>query len=303
MQRSEALRRSALAEFLRMRRASLTPAAVGLPAGVRRRTPGLRREEVAQLANIGTAWYTALEQGRDIRPSVGVLESLADALCLTPDERQHLFLLAGQPLPVQPPTSEETVSPALRRLLDDLDPDPACVLGRYWDYLYWNRAAAAVFTLVDAPPPYPRNFVWRLFVDPRARRPGWEDVARTVLAQFRAASARYPGDPRFAVLIGDLERASPEFRAWWPRHDVLGDLDCRKKILHPVVGCLVLDRTTLQVPTAPDLTLMVYTPVPETDTACKLQHLVALSVAASGAAATAPSPSSCTPGSDLVSSV
>jgi transcriptional regulator with XRE-family HTH domain len=274
----EAQRRSALAEFLRGRRAGLAPATVGLPAGVRRRTPGLRREEVAQLANIGTAWYTALEQGRDVRPSLGVLESLADALRLTADERRHLFLLAGHVLPVQPSAEAETASPAVRRLLDDLDPDPACVLGRCWDYLYWNRAAAAVFALTDAPPPYPRNFVWRLFVDARARRPGWEEVARTVLAQFRAASARYPGDPRFAALIGDLERASPEFRAWWPRHDVQGNLDCRKEILHPLMGHLVLDRTTLQLPAAPDLTLMVYTPAPDTDTGSKLQRLLAMSV-------------------------
>lgn len=273
MQGSEVQRRADLAGFLRTRRASLAPAAVGLPAGTRRRTPGLRREEVAQLANVGAAWYTAIEQGRDIHPSAGVLESLADALRLTPDERRHLFLLADQPLTTQPSPDQETVSPALRRLLDDLEPDPAAVLGRCWDYLYWNRAAAAVFTLDDAPPPYPRNFVWRLFVDPRARRPGWEDVARTVLAQFRAGSALYPGDPRFAALIGDLERASPEFRAWWPRHDVHGSLDCRKEIVHPVAGHLVLDRTTLQMPTAPDLTIMVYTPV-EPETACKLRRLM-----------------------------
>jgi transcriptional regulator with XRE-family HTH domain len=275
MDSTEALRHSALAAFLRARRARLLPEAVGLPPGVRRRTPGLRREEVAQLANIGTAWYTALEQGRDVHPSTGVLDSLADALQLTPDERRHLFLLAGQPLPALPSPDEEKVSPAVRRLVDDLESDPAYVLGRRWDYLYWNRAAAVVWTIADAPPPHARNFVWRLFTDPAARRAGWDGVAQTVLAQFRADSARYPDDPRFAELIGDLERTSPEFRAWWPRHDVRGSLDLRKEIVHPMVGCLVLDRTTLQVPATPDLKIIVYTPAPETDTARKLQRLLA----------------------------
>lgn len=274
MTSTEMDRRAAFAEFLRTRRARLTPTAVGLPTGARRRTPGLRREEVAQLANIGTAWYTALEQGRAIHPSMGVLESLADALRLTPDERRHLFALAGQSLPLPPSSNEdeETVHPVLRRLVDDLDPDPAYILGRRWDYLYWNRAAAMVWTLTDAPPPYPRNFVWRLFVDPAARRAGWEEVARTTLAQFRADSALYPDDPRFAALIDDLRRVSAEFRAWWPRHDVRGSLDARKELRHPVLGDLVLDRITLQAPGAPGLKLIVYTPAPETDTAATLRR-------------------------------
>jgi hypothetical protein len=152
-------------------------------------------------------------------------------------------------------------------------------LGRCWDYLHWNRAAALVFTLTGAPPPYPRNFVWRLFADPAARRPGWEDVAQTVLAQFRADSALYPGDPRFAALIADLDRISPEFRAWWPRHDVRGSLDCRKELDHSVAGRLVLDRTTLHVPALPDLTILVYTPAPGTDTAARLRHLIETSAA------------------------
>lgn len=269
----EVERHAALADFLRTRRARLTPAIVGLPAGGRRRTPGLRREEVAQLANIGTAWYTALEQGRAIRPSQGVLESLAAALRLAPDERRHLFLLAGQSFPVQPsPDAEETVSPVVRRVVDDLNPDPAYVLGRRWDYLHWNRAAATVWTFADAPPPHPRNFVWRLFADPAARRAGWEEVARTTLAQFRADSAHYPDDPRFAALIDDLQRVSPEFQSWWPQHDVRGSLDTRKELRHPLLGELVLDRITLQALGAPGLRLIVYMPAPETDTAARLRR-------------------------------
>src|SRR5437660_718382 len=138
----ESERRQTLADFLRQQRARLAPGDVGLPAGLRRRTPGLRREEVAQIANIGTSWYIWLEQGRDVHPSAQVLESLAQALRLTPNERRHLFLLAGQPLPAPPVSpTEESVSPALQQVLDDLNPTPAYVMGRRYDYLAWNRAA------------------------------------------------------------------------------------------------------------------------------------------------------------------
>src|SRR6266699_3222874 len=159
MQKNE--RREALADFLRKRRASLSPTEVDLPPGLRRRTPGLRREEVAQLANMGTSWYVWLEQGRDVHPSAAVLESLARALRLTPNERRHLFLLAGQPLP--PPVSpvEESVNPALQQMLDDLNPSPAYVLGCRYDLLAWNTAADALFalsdTITDASSLYARN--------------------------------------------------------------------------------------------------------------------------------------------------
>src|SRR5690242_2532234 len=196
MQKSD--QREALADFLRKRRASLSPAEVGLPAGLRRRTPGLRREEVAQLANIGISWYVWLEQGREVHPSVQVLECLAQALRLTPNERRHLFLLAGQPLPPPLSPAEENVGPALHQLLDDLNPSPAYILGRRYDYLAWNRAADALFAisdiLADTSSPHAQNMVWRLFTSPTTRaRPNWEMVARATLAEFRTASARYPG--------------------------------------------------------------------------------------------------------------
>ncbi len=132
-------RRQTLADFLRTRRARLSPADVGLPSGMRRRTPGLRREEVAELANIGTSWYVWLEQGRDVHPSPQVLESLAQALRLTLNERRHLFLLAGQPLPPHASPSEESASPALQQVLDDLNPTPAYAVGRRWDYLHGTK--------------------------------------------------------------------------------------------------------------------------------------------------------------------
>ena len=254
-------RRQALADFLRQRRASLSPAEVGLPSGVRRRTPGLRREEVAQLANIGTSWYVWLEQGRDVHPSAQVLESLAQALRLTPNERRHLFLLAEQPPPPLGSPSEEHVSPALRQILDDLEPAPACVLGRRYDYLAWNRAADALFAISEASSPYARNLIWQSFTSPtRRERAHWEQIARATLAEFRAVSARYPGDPWFEELIEDLKQASPEFRQWWPHHDVRPVLDGHKAIEHPTLGRLEFEHINLQVLSDPDVRVLIYVP-------------------------------------------
>ncbi len=287
MERGEGMddreRRRELADFLRTRRGRLAPERVGLPRGARRRTPGLRREEVAQLADVGTTWYTWLEQERAIRVSAQVLDSIARALQLDGAERRHLFLLADQPLPPLPPPFEERVSPALQRLLDAQGRNPAYVVGRRWDRIAWNGAARAVFDDFPTLPPRERNTVWRLFTDPTKRRfhVDWVGTAQHVLAQFRADSARHVGDPWFTELIDDLHRASPEFRAWWPRHDVWGNPDGRKELEHPCSGRLVLEHTTLQVPDAPDLKVIMYTPLPEADTAVKLAGLVTTLAASS----------------------
>lgn len=271
-------RRQALANFLRTRRARLSPDEVGLRPGLRRRTPGLRREEVAQLANIGTSWYVWLEQGRDVHPSAAVLESLAQALQLTPNERRHLFLLAGQALPPPVSPAEESIGLALQPVLDDLNPSPAYVLGRRYDYLVWNKAADVLFTmsetLSDTSSPYARNMVWRLFTSPTMRdRPNWEAVARATLAEFRTASARYPGEPSFEDLIEELKQVSPEFCRWWPHHDVRSALDGHKVIQHPTLGSLEFEHFTLQVLNNPDIRIMIYTPNAVTRTT--LQHVLA----------------------------
>src|SRR5438105_15654172 len=150
-------RRLALADFLRTRRARLQPSDMGLPARTRRRTPGLRREEVAELAHIGVSWYTLLEQAHDVHPSRRVLESLAQALRLNAPEVQHLLILAGQELPVQPRAEAEPVPPALQRIVEALDPHPAFVIGRRWDVLAWNRAAGWLFQFDDPCPPHSGN--------------------------------------------------------------------------------------------------------------------------------------------------
>jgi len=267
-------RRQALADFLRTRRARLTPADVGLPPGLRRRTPGLRREEVAQLAHIGTSWYVWLEQGRDVHPSPEVLESLAQALRLTLNERRHLFLLAGQALPPPISHAEESAGLALQQVLDDLNPSPAYALGRRWDYLAWNKAADSLFAISEASSRYARNLIWRIFTGPTMReRPNWELIARSTLAEFRAANARYPGDRWFEELIEDLKQVSPDFRRWWPHHDVVRSaLDGHKVMEHPVLGHLEFEHITLQVLSNPDVRIMIYSPLAQTR--AKLEHFL-----------------------------
>ncbi len=270
-------RRQALADFLQKRRAQLSPTEVGLPPGVRRRTAGLRREEVAQLANIGISWYVSLEQGRDVHPSASVLESLAQALRLTLNERRHLFLLAGQSLPAHAVPVEEQVSPVLHRLLDDLNPTPAYVLGHRWDYLAWNTAAESVFALAQAAPPHTRNLVWRLFTSPtsKARYPHWEQTARGVLTEFHTASVRYPGDAWFEELIEDLKQVSPEFCQWWPHHDAPRSMDGDKVMEHLTLGHLEFEHITLQIPSDPDVRIRIY--LPNATTRAKLQRLLEVS--------------------------
>jgi transcriptional regulator with XRE-family HTH domain len=273
-------RRQELADFLRTRRMRLSPEQAGLIKSGRRRTPGLRREEVAQLANVGVSWYTLLEQGRDIHPSREVLYGIAHALQLTPDEQRHLFSLADLPYIIDTYVSDEHVSPALRYILDSLNPVPAYVMGRRWNYLAWNSAADHVLWLSKSTPPYECNAIWRLFTDPTVRHiyidPEWELVAQKVLAQFRADSALYTDEEWYKRLVADLQRASPEFRAWWLLHDVRGSSDTLKNVAHPLVGRLAFEHTVLQTPAQPELKIMVYTPLPETDTLDRLRRLVRL---------------------------
>lgn len=268
-------RQAALADFLRTRRTRLTPPSVGLPIGKRRRTTGLRREEVAQLAGMSAAYYTWLEQGRDVQVSREVLASLAEALRLSPDERRHLFLLADLPLPPSAATIHEQVSPAHQRVLDNFILNPAYIIGRRSDILAWNRAAVAVFGDYGKAPLRERNTLWRLFVGTTHHRyVDWETIAYQALAQFRADSGRYIGDPWFEELIDELRHASPQFHDWWPRHEVLGRLSGQKELAHPVAGRLILEHSSFQVADNPDQKLIVYTPVLDADMTAKLHRLL-----------------------------
>ncbi|WP_028547810.1 helix-turn-helix transcriptional regulator [Paenibacillus sp. UNC451MF] len=263
---NDAERRQALADFLRTRRARLSPSDVQLPTGSRRRTPGLRREEIAQLANIGTSWYVSLEQGRDVNPSEQVLESLSQALRLTSAERRHLFLLAQPHAMVhQQKGPEEQVSPSLELAVQALNPHPAYVLGRRWDLLTWNQAAELVFSFSRIHPPHSKNFIWRSFTNPALRKHrNWSLLAQSLTAQFRADSARYPGDPWFGELIEELKLLSEEFNLWWSLHDVKSVLDGHKRMEHEELGILEFEHVTLQVPGEVDQKVILYTCLPET---------------------------------------
>jgi transcriptional regulator with XRE-family HTH domain len=273
---AESVRRRELADFLRNRRAAIAPEEVGLPGGGRRRTPGLRREEVAQLAGVGTTWYTWLEQARDVRASHAVLDALADALKLTPAERRHLVLLGrGEPAPPAPPVTEEVSAP-VRRLIDNLGLSPAYLLGRRWDYLAWNDAMAAVFGDPADVPPEHRNQLWLFFTDParRALMPDWKRTGRVLLSRFRADYARHVGDPAFDQLVFDLQEASPEFRKWWPAHEVKGDTDGRKEIIHPIEGRMLFEHAVFMHMEHTEQRFILYTPLPDEDTPAKMERLL-----------------------------
>jgi PAS domain-containing protein len=270
-------RREELADFLRTKRSSLQPEDVGLPDGSRRRTPGLRREEVALLAGVGTTWYTWLEQGRDVRASLDVLEAVARALRLTGAERAHLILLGRgeQAKPCKAPA--EKVSPILRRLVENTGPGPVYLLGRRWDYLAWNKSFEQVFSWEPGPEPLSRNHVWLWFMDP-ARRTlcsgDWAASTRLLVAKFRADSARNIGDPAFEELISSLNVASPEFRKLWKRHEVAGSGDGHKELNHPAVGPLAFDHAVFLHGEAGEQRLIIYSPTCEYDTPAKLGRLL-----------------------------
>jgi transcriptional regulator with XRE-family HTH domain len=268
-------RRREAGAFLRSRRGRLAPSEVGLPPGSRRRTPGLRREEVAILAGVGTTWYTWLEQGREIRPSNEVLSALAQVLRLDPAERNHLFSLYDRPTPDRRRPGAEPVGEPLRRMLDGLAGQPAFVLGWRWDILAWNRAAELVmgpYAGLDGVRP---NVLDLLFSDPARRLfVDWESVAQGALATFRADCARHVGDPDFEDLVARWTRLSPEFAAWWPRHDVAHRLAGVKRLDHPAVGRMHFAFSMLAVGDRPGLKLFVFTAIDEEETPQKLAWLL-----------------------------
>ncbi|MEX3633090.1 helix-turn-helix transcriptional regulator [Paraburkholderia sp. BR14320] len=269
-------RRCELGAFLRSRREHLSPAAVGLPDGFRRRTPGLRREEVAMLADVGITWYTWLEQGRDVRASEEVLIAIANALRLDAVERRHLFVLSDRPSPELQSTNPEKLEEPVQRMLASLSGQPAYVTGRRWDILGWNRAATLVFGDYGQLSVDERNLMFMVFANARHRRllVDWEDVARASLAMFRNDSARFVGDPDFERLISTLQHRSDEFNAWWRRHEVLNPLSNIKRIRHPRKGLMVFEYTSFALLDGSDRKLTVYTPLDECRTADKLDALI-----------------------------
>ena len=257
---------ASLGAYLKNRRTKLDAASFGITGG-RRRTSGLRREEVAQRANISVTWYTWLEQSRGGSPSADVLDRIARAFRLTDLEREHLFLIAlGRPPEIRYRGSD-AITPRLQRLLDTLTYSPAIVRTATWDVVAWNRAAAVVLTDYGSLPPSQRNILRMIFCDPRIRacQPEWESVARFVVAAFRIDAARAGADAEVAPLVDELCRSSPEFASMWRDNDVQTHGDGVKHLRHPQVGPLALEYSAFAVDGRPDLSLIVYNPATPAD--------------------------------------
>jgi transcriptional regulator with XRE-family HTH domain len=271
-----ALRRHELAAFLRSRRERVAPEDVGLPGGSRRRTAGLRREEVAQLAGVGVTWYTWLEQGRPIRASVQVLEAVARTLRLDPTERRHLFQLAEMPDTSPPDHAGSHLRPQVQVILDGLNPMPATVVTERFDILAWNRAHAVLFPRTAEVPLAERNTLLYVFArgDCCNAIKNRNDQRAALVAQLRASYGHHVGDPAWTAFIRRLEAASPEFAAMWATQDVAHPSYYRKVFRHPLYPRLEMTATSFAVQTAPGTRMVVYTPDNEA-TRTAMERLVA----------------------------
>jgi transcriptional regulator with XRE-family HTH domain len=277
--------RNELAAFLRTRRQRLTPRDVALPATRRRRTPGLRREEVAALAGISTDYYARLEQARGPDPSTAVLSALCNALCLTDDEADHLFHLAGHPAPLRASASRD-IRPGVLHLLARLGDSAAMVVADTGDVLAWTPLAAAIFGDASVRPAEERNIYLRFFraVEHGTARLPAEDVeiaARAHVADLRATTARRPGDAALRALVEELRATSPLFARLWETRDVAVRRVDRKRIVHPVVGLLELDCEVLLTPEQ-NQRLVLHTAPPGSPTAERLRRLLDLTSSGGG---------------------
>jgi transcriptional regulator with XRE-family HTH domain len=268
------LRRRELAEFLRSRRERIAPAQVGVTFSGRRRTPGLRREEVAQLSGVGVTWYTWLEQGRDIKVSEQVLAAIARTLMLDRDERAHLFTLAGSP---EPSVVGEchAVPPQVRATLAKLDPYPACVQNAKYDLLAYNRAYNRLVTDLDELPVEDRNCMWLAFTDPHWKKQivDWDDAAARMVANLRVLMADHVGDAGWKSFIARLRAESPEFAELWARHEVRGIENKAKKFRHPQVGLMKFEVTNTWLAPQAGRRMLVYVPA-DAETERRVERLV-----------------------------
>ena len=257
-------RHAELAAFLRAQRARLRPADVGLPPDSnpgRRRTPGLRREEVAEIAGVSVTWYTWLEQGRNITASEQVIDAVARALGLGSDQRRHIRSLAGLSTAAGETPADDAL-PRLQRLTDAAAPSAACVYDRHFDYVAWNTPYRLIRHDPATLPEGRRNLLWMMFGDGgnRSRLVRWEPAARAVLSQFRTAAGQRPGDPRFAALVSELTGISPEFREWWAEYTIRDFRPATIAVDHPGIGVIELEIFQLRPVEHPDMVLVLQVP-------------------------------------------
>ncbi|MHC5261115.1 helix-turn-helix transcriptional regulator [Streptomyces sp. UC4497] len=263
--------RNELGAFLRSRRERVDPASAGLPPSGRRRTPGLRREEVSLLSGVSLTWYTWLEQGRDMRVSAQVLMALARVLRLDEVEHAHLFRLAGLP---QPRRERPTELPSgVREFLDHLDPSPAFLIDRCFDILAWNRAQAALLGPLLERPARERNTVWQLFLVPQLRElmPEWDAEARWLVGLLRQQAAYETENPRFEELVSELLSASADFARMWAAHDVTEFRSSVRRYRHPALGEVELTYVRLAVTEAPWLSVICHFAAPGSETEARLR--------------------------------
>ncbi|WP_307680051.1 helix-turn-helix transcriptional regulator [Streptomyces sp. V4I2] len=272
------IRRHELAAFLRHRREHIAPERVGLPRGRRRRTPGLRREEVAQLSAVGVTWYTWLEQARDIQVSVQVLDALARTLLLDPTERAHLFRLAGAVDPT-PATDCPSLTPGLRAVLEQLEPAAAAVQNSRYDLLGYNRTYSLLLCDLDAVPPEDRNCMILSYTHPEWQSSivHLEDAQRMMAARFRATMAGHLAEPAWKMLLKRLRAESPDFCEAWDRHEVIAHRSKRKEFLNRYVGRVVVDHTDLWIGPENGPRMVTYTPADE-ESRARLERLHAIAV-------------------------
>lgn len=262
-------RRAELAAFLRTRRERVTPEQAGLPPGSRRRTPGLRREEVAQLSGVGVTWYTWLEQGRQINASTQVLGAIARTLLLDQAEREHLFRLADLPdaatAAAGGATACERVLPEAQEILDALAPLPACVLNERFDLLAWNAPYAALWPGVVGAASGKRNVLWQVFTYPDCCHPyvNRQEQLSTLVAQLRGAYGRHVGEPAWTGFVRQLAAVSPEFARLWDEHEVASQATYLKIFRHPAYPRLAITTTSLAVQDVPGTRIVVYRPADE----------------------------------------
>lgn len=265
-----------LSDFLKTRRAKILPSQVGLSSATRRRTSGLRREEVAQLAGIGLTWYTWLEQGRPIHVSTQVIESLSKVLLLDKQERIHLYLLANQPLPADIPGYQGTVSPILQHVLDRLELCPSLITDQRWNVIAWNEAASSILGDFSKMNVRERNIVWAMFTDNKYKQlyVDWAMHAKGLLGRFRSTCGQYIEDSWLSQFIDDLKMQSTEFNLWWPLHDIQSDSEVFKQLNHPIAGILDFEVSKFDVSDHSGLKLIIHTPLSGTDTASKMKLLL-----------------------------
>ncbi|MCP6683884.1 helix-turn-helix transcriptional regulator [Bacillus nakamurai] len=271
-------RLQALSEFLKTQRSKISPQMAGLPMGTRRRTPGLRREEVAQLAGVSTTWYTWLEQGRDIKVSAAVLDAVSDALQLNKDERNYLYALALDEGVKQTFSAEEEtiISPSLSKMVQELRYCPTIISDRRCHIVGWNQAAAHVFLDFEQIPPEKRNLIELLFSrkELRSLAVNWEHFVKGFIAIFRTYYGQYVADKWYSQFIEKMEQTYSEFHTLWNESEVSSAPEVLIEFRHAKAGKMVFNLTSLQVQGNSDLRCSVYTPVENTETESKLKRLI-----------------------------